>query len=223
MAPEAGTERLRDVINKRISEKDISESIELISKVGIQKSKLYFMIGLPTETSDDIEAIVELVLMIKSITRRGEITLSINPFIPKPFTPFQWCSYEDVKSLKDKLGTIKNGLKREKDIKVTSLSLREGYLQTLLSVGDRRVGRILVNAYRDGWRRAFKDSELHPDFYVRRQRDFSEILPWDFIDNGLKKEYLWKEYQRALNAQTTPPCPPLADGRKCVRCGVCVA
>ncbi|OGP39574.1 MAG: hypothetical protein A2022_04335 [Deltaproteobacteria bacterium GWF2_42_12] len=223
IAPEAGSERLRDVINKSFSERDIIEAINLISASGIQKLKLYFIIGLPTETLGDINAITELTLRIKSAMQGGLITLSINPFIPKPFTPFQWRGYEDIKSLKNKLDIIKNGLRSEKGIKISCLSPREGYIQTLLSVGDRRVGRVLVAAHAKGWKAALKETEPNADFYVNGQKDFSEILPWDFIDNGIKKEYLWKEYQRALNAQTTPPCPPLADGRKCVRCGVCVA
>ena len=223
IAPEAGSERLRDVINKSFSERDIIEAINLISASGIQKLKLYFIIGLPTETLGDINAITELTLRIKSAMQGGLITLSINPFIPKPFTPFQWCAYEDIKSLKNKLDIIKNGLTSVKGIKISCLSPREGYIQTLLSVGDRRVGRVLVAAHAKGWKAALKETEPNADFYVNGQKDFSEILPWDFIDNRIKKEYLWKEYQRALNAQTTPPCPPLADGRKCVRCGVCVA
>jgi len=217
IAPEAGSERLRNVINKNFSEKDIIEAINLISASGIQKLKLYFIIGLPTETLDDINAITELTLRIKSAMQGGLITLSINPFIPKPFTPFQWCAYEDIKSLKNKLDIIKNGLRSEKGIKISSLSPREGYIQTLLSVGDRRVGRVLVAAHAKGWKAALKETEPNADFYVNRQKDFSEILPCDFIDNGIKKEYLWKEYRRALKAQTTPPC----DVGRCMRCGVC--
>src|SRR3989338_4109032 len=131
IAPEAGSERLRDVINKRISETEILESIALISKAGIQKLKLYFMIGLPTETIDDMQAIIELTLKIKDMLHGGLITLSINPFIPKPFTPFQWCGYEDIKSLKHKMDIIKKGLKNETGIKLSFLSPRQGYIQTL--------------------------------------------------------------------------------------------
>ncbi|MBI5048993.1 MAG: TIGR03960 family B12-binding radical SAM protein [Deltaproteobacteria bacterium] len=218
IAPEAGSERLRNVINKKISEQNILESIALISKAGIQKLKLYFIIGLPTETIDDAIAVVDLVLKIQTAMHGGLITLSINPFIPKPVTPFQWCSYADMKSLKDKTSIIKNGLQNKKGINYSFLSQREGYIQTLLSVGDRRVGNILVDAHRKGWREALKNSEPNPDLYVSRERGFSEILPWDFIDTGIKKEYLWKEYQRALKVQTTPPC----DTGRCIRCGVCI-
>ncbi|MBI3399587.1 MAG: TIGR03960 family B12-binding radical SAM protein [Deltaproteobacteria bacterium] len=217
IAPEAGSERLRDVINKRISEKDIIMSTSLISKAGIQKLKLYFIIGLPTETIEDIETIVNLVLKIKTAMHGGLITVSINPFIPKPFTPFQWCGYEDMESLKNKMDIIKKGLKIEKGIKLSFLSLRQGYIQTLLSVGDRRVGKILLSAYAKGWKGALKNAAADADFYANRPRGFSEILPWDFIDTVIKKEYLLEEYERALKAQTTPPC----NVGKCVRCGVC--
>lgn len=224
IAPEAGSERLRDVINKSFSEKDIIEAINFISASGIQKLKLYFIIGLPTETLDDINAITELTLRIKSAMQGGLITLSINPFIPKPITPFQWCAYEDIKSLKNKMGIIKNGLKNEKGIKITSLSLREGYIQTLLSVGDRRIGKILVDAHKNGWKAALKGAKFDADLYVGSIRNLSEVLPWDFIDTGLKKEYLWKEYGCALKGRTTQPCrgtqAELGSGR-CVRCGVC--
>lgn len=217
IAPEAGSERLRNVINKSFCEKDIMEAIRLISEAGIQKVKLYFIIGLPTEIIEDIEAIVNLVLKIKTAMHGGLITVSINPFIPKPFTPFQWRGYEDMESLKNKIDIIKTGLKNEKGIKLSFLSLRQGYIQTLLSVGDRRVGKILRSAYAKGWKEALKNAEPEPDFYINRTKGFSETLPWDFIDNGIKKEYLWKEYQRALKGQTTPPC----NVGRCVKCGVC--
>ncbi|MBI5327906.1 MAG: TIGR03960 family B12-binding radical SAM protein [Deltaproteobacteria bacterium] len=218
IAPEAGSERLRDVINKKISEQNILESITLISKAGIQKLKLYFIIGLPTETIEDMAAVVDLVLKIQTAMQGGLITLSINPFIPKPVTPFQWCGYEDIKSLRNKMDIIKKGLQNENGINCSFLSPREGYIQTLLSVGDRRIGNILVDAHKKGWREALKKSEPTPDFYTSRERGFSEMLPWDFIDTGIEKEYLWKEYQRALKGQTTPSC----DTGRCIRCGVCI-
>ncbi|MBI5875413.1 MAG: hypothetical protein HZB81_06175 [Deltaproteobacteria bacterium] len=122
-----------------------------------------------------------------------------------------------MESLKNKIDIIKTGLKSEKGIKLSFLSLRQGYIQTLLSVGDRRVGKILFSAYAKGWKEALKNAEQGPEFYVNRTKAFSETLAWDFIDNGIKKEYLWKEYERALKGQTTPPC----NVGRCVRCGVC--
>lgn len=218
LAPEAATERLRKVINKDVSDKAILEAIRLVVEAGIQGVKLYFIIGLPTETEGDVRAIPDLVVRIRDKMKKGEITLSINPFIPKPWTPFQWHPYGDVGLLEDRLNRIKKGLAKVRGVKVTYLSPREGYIQTLLSRGDRRVGEVLVRVYQRGWKEALKGSNPEAGFYVTRPTGFQEILPWDFIDNGIKKGYLWKEYQRALKGLTTPPC----DVGRCTRCGVCV-
>lgn len=225
-APEAGTERLRNVINKGISEDDILKSVEMAISRGILNAKLYFLIGLPTETDDDIEGIVklakrikkEVLVLTKEAGRIGTITLSINPFIPKPWTPFQWSPMEDVKSLGNKLKYIKESLKKEGNIEVIHENPKDSYLQALLSRGDRRVGGIIKAALEAGsWNRGIKESQVDTDFYVYRVRGRDEILPWDFIDHGIEKSYLWKEYERALKGQFTPPCNP----PKCHRCGVC--
>jgi radical SAM superfamily enzyme YgiQ (UPF0313 family) len=225
-APEAGTERLRNVINKGISEDDILKSVEMAISRGILNAKLYFLIGLPTETDEDIEGIVklakrikkEVLALTKEAGRIGTITLSINPFIPKPWTPFQWSPMEDMKSLGNKLKYIKESLKKEGNIEVIHESPKDSYLQALLSRGDRRVGGIIRAALEAGsWNRGIKESQVETDFYVYRMRERDEILPWDFIDHGIEKGYLWKEYERALKYQFTPPCNP----PKCHRCGVC--
>ncbi|MBI4746546.1 MAG: TIGR03960 family B12-binding radical SAM protein [Deltaproteobacteria bacterium] len=225
-APEAGTERLRNVINKGISEDDILKSVEMAISRGILNAKLYFLIGLPAETDDDIEGIVklakrikkEVLALTKEAGRIGTITLSINPFIPKPWTPFQWSPMEDVKSLGNKLGCIKGALKKEGNIEVNHENPKDSYLQALLSRGDRRVGRVIRKALETGsWSRGIKDSQVDTDFYVYRIRNKGEILHWDFIYHGIEKGYLWKEYERALKGKFTPPCNP----PKCHRCGVC--
>jgi radical SAM superfamily enzyme YgiQ (UPF0313 family) len=225
-APEAGTERLRNVINKGISEDDILKSVEMAISRGILNAKLYFLIGLPTETDDDIEGIVKLakrikkdvLVLTKEAGRIGTITLSINPFIPKPWTPFQWSPMEDVKSLSNKLKYIKESLKKAGNMEVIHENPKDSYLQALLSRGDRRVGGIIRAALEAGsWNRGIKESQVETDFYVYRMRGKDEILPWDFIDHGIEKGYLWKEYERALKGQFTPPCNP----PKCHRCGVC--
>jgi len=133
--------------------------------------------------------------------RLGRIVLSITPFIPKPSTPFQWAPYEEINSLKRKLKLIKNELRREGNVQVIHDLPKWGYIQTLLSRGDRRVGKILLAAHSNGgnWRKTFKEINLNPDFYVHRKRDLDEILPWDFIDHGVEKDYLWGEYLEALN------------------------
>ncbi|PIZ20971.1 MAG: radical SAM protein, partial [Deltaproteobacteria bacterium CG_4_10_14_0_8_um_filter_43_12] len=136
----------------------------------------------------------------KGKKRLGRVTLSINSFVPKPATPFQWHPFDDIKSLNNKLKVIRNALKKESNINVISDLPKWGYVQALLSRGDRRVGRIILAAYRFGgdWKKAFRETDINPDFYVYRQRYFEEIFPWDFIDHGMKKEYLFAEYQKAL-------------------------
>lgn len=225
-APEAGTERLRNVINKGISEDDILKSVEMAISRGILNAKLYFLIGVPTETDEDIEGIInltrrikkEVLVLTKEAGRIGTITLSINPFVPKPWTPFQWCPMEDVKSLTNKLKHIRESLKKEGNIEVIHENPKESYIQAILSRGDRRVGGVIRKSMETGsWSRGIKDSQVDTDFYVYRVREKDEVLPWDFIDHGIEKSYLWKEYERALKGRFTPPCNP----PKCHRCGVC--
>ncbi|OGP32318.1 MAG: hypothetical protein A2073_02175 [Deltaproteobacteria bacterium GWC2_42_11] len=218
LAPEAGSDRLRDVINKCISDEEIFNAASLISEAGMNKVKLYFMIGLPTESDYDIEAIVLLVKKIRGIIKKGEITLKVNPFIPKPWTPFQWSPYAGIGVLQKRLKIVKRGLAIIKGIRVNFLSPREGYAQTYLSMGDRRLRDTLITAHYKGWREAFRKAEPLPDFFVNREKRFEEVLPWDFIDHGIKKRYLWDEYQRALKDITTPPC----NVGRCTRCGVCL-
>lgn len=209
LAPEAGSERLRKVIDKRITEDDILKAIEAVICNDILNIKLYFLIGLPSETLKDVEEIVHITKRIKHHVlkaskgnkRLGRVTLSINSFVPKPVTPFQWHPFADVKSLNNKLKMVRNVLRKEGNINVTSDLPKWGYIQSLLSRGDRRVGRIILAVYRFGgdWKRAFREIDINPDFYVHRQRNYDEILPWDFIDHGITKEHLFTEYQKALS------------------------
>jgi radical SAM superfamily enzyme YgiQ (UPF0313 family) len=129
-----------------------------------------------------------------------KITVSLNSFVPKPGTPFQWHPFEDLSSLNEKVKWVKEGFRKDRNISVTADLPKWAYLQTLLSRGDRRVGKLLLAAHNleGNWPQAYRSVDLNPDFYVYRPRTFEEILPWDFIDHGVKKEYLWKEYQEAL-------------------------
>lgn len=227
IAPDAGSERMRNVINKGISETDILDAAEMIVAAAIPNIKLYFMIGLPTETMDDVEAIVTLCKQIKhrflkssrARKRIGEITVSLNSFVPKPFTPFQWVKMDDVRLLKEKIKKVKNGLKRVANIRVHADIPRWAYIQALLSRGDRKVAKILslVNTNQGNWPKTFKSSPINPDFYVLRERSLDETLPWDFIDHGIRKSFLKTEYKRALEGKTSPPCPM----ESCNTCGVC--
>jgi radical SAM superfamily enzyme YgiQ (UPF0313 family) len=227
IAPDAGSERMRRVINKGITETHVLTAAEALVAGGIPNLKLYFMVGLPTETDEDVEAIVTLCKRIKhtflksSRARRhiGEITVSLNSFVPKPFTPFQWVPMEEVPRLKHKIKQVKTGLKRVANLRVHSDLPRWAYVQALLARGDRRVADLLAYAAdHDGnWAQTFKVSAVNPDFHVYRERDPAEILPWDFIDHGVTKNYLLKEYQKARQARTSPPCRV----ETCRTCGVC--
>ncbi|MES0445538.1 MAG: radical SAM protein, partial [Desulfobacterales bacterium] len=213
IAPDAGSERMRKVINKGITEEDVLNAAENLVAGGIPNLKLYFMIGLPTETMDDVEAIVLLCKQIKHrflkssrIRKRiGEITVSLNSFIPKPFTPFQWVPMDEVRSLKKKIKKIKDGLKRVANVRVHSDIPRWAYIQALLSSGDRKVAQILLlaNQNRGNWPKTLKASPVNSDFYVHRERSLNELLPWDFIDNGINKSFLKQEYKRALQGKTS--------------------
>jgi radical SAM family uncharacterized protein len=208
LAPEAGSERMRRVIRKGFAEEEIFRAAEILHDEGIRSFRLYFMVGLPAEGSGDVKAIVELTkrirhhLLKKERGKRGaaKVTLSLNSFVPKPGTPFQWHPFEEVRRLQEKIKAVRGGLKQERGVEVAADVPKWAYLQTLLSRGDRRVGRLLLAAHRLGgnWPQVFREADLNPDFYVYRRRSFEELLPWDFIDHGIGKEFLWQEYQEAL-------------------------
>jgi radical SAM superfamily enzyme YgiQ (UPF0313 family) len=227
IAPEAGSERLRRVINKHLSREQIIDAVRMIAKVGDFSLRLYFIIGLPTETREDIDEIIALVKAIKhhvvkeSATRGRirQIKLSVNCFIPKPFTPFQWFPMEHVSSLKEKQRWLKKALSKEGGVKVSFDVPKWAYLQTLLSLGDRRVAALLLASHKEAgdWNKTFRNSDLNPDFFVYRPKDLEEVFPWDFIDHGLRKEHLIKEYRLALKARESDTCRVGA----CKACGIC--
>lgn len=214
LAPETGSERLRRVIHKDLSDEQIFKAVSLIAHHRFPYLKLYFLIGLPTEQEDDIDELIALTRrvqhhLVKSHPRSRHpqtITLSINPFIPKPATPFQWHPLEQITSLKTKLRKIKGSFKKDKNIVVTWDLPKWSYLQCLLSRGDRRVGKILIAAHEQGgnFLRSYREVDINPDFYTYRPRSLDEIFPWDFIDHGISKQVLAAEYQRALTADASP-------------------
>jgi len=206
IAPETGSERLRKVVQKGFTEEEILSAVKILVAHGINNLRLYFIIGLPTESWEDIEGIVDLAKrirhqMLKERRELGEITLSINPFIPKAWTPFQWHPFDEVKRLKEKIKIIKRGLQKIPHLRVLYELPKWGYIQTLLSMGDRRVAQLLLLAHqtKGDWPSAFKNSYINPDFWVYREKKKEETFPWDFIDHGLQKETLWREYIKALN------------------------
>ena len=199
IAPEAGTDRLRKVINKRITEEDILDTANLILGSEIETLRLYFMIGLPTETREDIAGIIDLTKKVRAHSRKGHITLSISTFVPKPFTPFQWHSMAPLKEVKERLRLIKKGLMEEKGVRVFHDVPKYAYMQGLFALGSRKVGAIIEGAA-SGDPLALKGREYEKalDFFVFRKKDISENLPWDFIDAGVSKEKLWQEYIKAI-------------------------
>jgi radical SAM family uncharacterized protein len=208
VAPEAGTERLRKVLRKGYTEEEILNSIDILVEHGLLQIKCYFLIGLPSETDEDVKAILHLARQIRHrilSKRKGEkgrwnIILSVNPFVPKPATPFQWVPLEEVGELKRKLKILQRGMKGEQGMELIYDLPKWAYIQALLSKGDRRVGKILMAAHqREGdWGRALRETSINPDFYVYRNRDLDETFPWDFIDHGVPKERLKEEYLKAM-------------------------
>jgi len=224
MAPEAGSPKLRAVINKGIEEEHLFHALDLGLQAGIPNYRLYIMIGLPFEEDEDIEAIIDLANRLKDEMEargaRGRLTLSINPFIPKPFTPFQWKPMCDKKTVERRLKRIEQALKKRKNIHIINESPRSAYVQGVLARGDRRVADVLVRACEMGgakaFKRAMKDAGLDAAFYLSREREGDELFPWARLDMGFRTSYLWDELQKAEALQPTIPC---FDG--CHRCGVC--
>ncbi|MGH7348960.1 MAG: radical SAM protein, partial [Candidatus Rokuibacteriota bacterium] len=208
MAPEAGTERLRRVVRKAITDEQLYEACRLLRRYGIPNLKCYFMIGLPTETREDVEAIPDLAARLLERLAVlgpdghsfGKLTLSISSFVPKPWTPFQWAPFDDPRALEDKLDRIKRAARRLDTIRVVHENPREAALQALLARGDRRVADFIeLAAGLDGdWRRALREWDGDAAFFTRRPREVTEILPWDHFDVGVKKAGLAREWERAL-------------------------
>jgi radical SAM superfamily enzyme YgiQ (UPF0313 family) len=234
VAPEAGSERMRRVINKNLTEPDILRAADLLVGEGVKDLKLYFMVGLPAEEQEDVIAIAELAAKIRvrlataerARRRVARITVSVKPFVPKPWTPLQWDPMEEIPSLKRKLALLRAQLSKVPSIRLDTESPREAYFQTLMSRGDRRVGRIvraIHEADGDWWAviRRWQRGELagvpHPDAYVHRVYGDNEVLPWDFIDHRIAKSFLWVERRKALMEKQTPPC----DTTTCTSCAAC--
>ncbi len=236
-AAEAGTQRLRDVINKGITEEEILGGVGLAFRGGFDKVKLYFMLGLPTETYQDIEGIALLSKKIvwtwsdlpkEERSADVRVTSSTSFFVPKPFTPFQWSAQDSYEHFMEKQAFLTEKIRHKKiqyDCHDAFLSTLEG----LLARGDRRTGRLIYTAWQKGcrfdswsdlfsesaWKEAIEESGTELAYYNYRERMFSEILPWDFIDIGVTKKFLHREYEKAFEGTTTPPC-----NQKCNGCGM---
>jgi len=239
IAPEAGSERMRKVINKNLTEPQILEATSTLVGEGIENLKLYFMIGLPEERDEDVMEIARLAAKILERARAqensiGRVTVSLNPFVPKPWTPFQWDPMEHPQSIKRKVLLLRSELRRlgGSVIELDAESPRDAYFQTLVSRGDRRVGAILERLSAAGYeeagpiwqelRRIRRDVAAgsmlpDPDFFVTRRYAHDEILPWDFIDHQIHKWFLLSERKKAHYEHQTKPC----DVTRCTVCGAC--
>jgi radical SAM superfamily enzyme YgiQ (UPF0313 family) len=202
LAPEAGSQRLRDLMGKGFQEDDIFRAVTMLGQEGITNLRLYFMAGLPTEEEEDITALIELTKKIREVAeehsrggRPQRLTLSINQFIPKAATPWQWQPLADTGLVKKRVKRVVEAFRREASVRVIHDQPKWNYVQTLLSLGDRRVGKILLDLHQCGgnWPQALKASDLNPDFFVYRPKDHAEIMPWDFIETGVSKSFLLTE------------------------------
>lgn len=235
-APEAGTQRLRDVINKNVTEEEVLSTCKKAFDNGWTSVKLYFMMGLPTETTEDIEGIADLAMQVvhtfyKNPARQKgtgvQVSVSCASFIPKPFTPFQWEAEDSMESLKAKQKHLLESIPSRK-VKVSYHETPTSLLEGVLARGDRRLCRVLLDAYRlgckfdswddrfrfDAWMKAFEMNGIDPYFYTQRKREFSELLPWDHLDFGVSKKFLENENKKAHENKTTPHCR-----MKCAGCG----
>lgn len=224
IAPETGSDRLRKVINKGITEDDLRTSVRMAAAGGIHQIRFYIMVGLPTEMDEDIEAIIDLAkrtrAYMEEVGCHGRLTLSINPFIPKPFTPFQWMAMDTRREVNRKLKGIRKALSKDRQIEVLIESLKEAYIQAVLARGDRRLGSVLAACAKADGSKSFvglcQEAGIDVDQANYRERAFDEELPWDFLDMGLADGYLQAEWEKGLQGAYTAPCQ---DG--CQRCGVC--
>ena len=224
IAPEAGSARMRAVINKGIEEEHVFNTVRLGLKAGIKNFKLYIMVGLPFEQEEDIEAIIDLAQRVKDYMEgqgsKGTLTLSVNPFIPKLFTPFQWAPMADRKEVEQKLKHLEKSLRGRKHIVVNVESPKEAYVQGVLARGGRPVGEALLRACEAGgsksFKKALKEMGIRAETELYRERGEEEIFPWERLDMGFTRKYLYQELKRAEELKPTIPCFD-----NCHRCGVC--
>lgn len=225
MAPEAGSAKLRRAINKEITDEQIIETVSQAAMAGILNIKLYFLAGLPGETDEDISAIADLakkmrdafVKSSKPFGRAGKITVCVNPFVPKPHTPFQWEPFAPMAGLKKKIRFIRRALAGQPNITLKTESVKNAATQALLSVGTRRVGAMILDVFNGkSWSDVLRLPEAKSIY--AREKEKEEKLPWDFLDNVVTKQYLWKEREKSKTFKTTAPCP--APHSACRKCGV---
>ncbi|MGE0453053.1 MAG: radical SAM protein [Vicinamibacteria bacterium] len=229
LAPECGSDRMRKILNKQFTNAEILEKARWIFENGIQNLKLYYMVGLPWERHEDVEAIVSLTDQIREQMlavargrgRIGRLHPSVNPFVPKPGTPYQWLPMEDPKQTDRKLQFLRKAFARMPNVDAVIKSARTGVAQSALALGDRRMADALERAVQGGTdlKRGMKAAGLDPAFYLFRGRGRDEVLPWDIVDNGVSKAYYLRELDKSVKEQLSPHCPEI---QGCIRCGVCL-
>jgi radical SAM superfamily enzyme YgiQ (UPF0313 family) len=228
VAPETGSDRLRKVINKNLTNDEIVDICGAVFDRGMLTIKLYMMVGLPTETDEDLDEMVVLVERIKDrmleagkrFGRAGKIIPSLNGLVPKPNTPFQWEPICDEKELKRRLKYVSKKLSRIPNVEVRAMSARIAHEQALLSSGDRRIAKVIEATARlnGDLQAAIRETGIDPAFHTSRTRSHDETLPWEIVDAGLGRPFMEREHERAHEAQSTAPCPSV---NQCTRCGVC--
>lgn len=235
-APEAGTQRLRDVINKNVTMEEIEKTCTLAFDAGYTSVKLYFMMGLPTETLEDIEGIAQTAQRVVELFYQNpnrpkgksvQVSISVACFVPKPHTPFEFVPQDTHEVLREKQQHLLHSVKSRK-ISISYHDSRTSFLEAVFAKGDRRLGAVLLEAFRRGcyfdsweehfhfdiWLQVFRDMGVDPAFYANRALSADETLPWDHLDYGVTKQYLIREYEKAMQARTTQPC-----NRSCAGCG----
>ena len=234
-APEAGSQRLRDAINKNVTEEDLLNTCRLAFEGGWNNVKLYFMLGLPTETEEDILGIAELAnqvlhtwrLYAKNKNRGVRITVSTSCFVPKPHSPFQWEKQNTMDEYIAKVNLLRENIKA-KNVVYNWHDPQTSYIEATLSRGDRRMGKVIENVWRSGgrleawtdyfsfdrWMQAFDDAGVDPTFYAHRERSKDEVMPWDVVDVGVRKEHLWHEKEQCYRSELSPDCR-----KQCSACG----
>lgn len=222
VAPEAGSEKMRASINKGITEDHVYNAIELAAAAGMRNIKLYYMVGLPGEEDQDIEEMVAMILRIREkmdrVGNKGELVISVNGFVPKPFTPYQWSPLCSPKILKKRFKILHDGLKRNRHIKLITESLKETAVQAVLARGDRHIGAALLEAHEagDSLKNVLRRQGLDMEDLAQQQLQVGQVLPWSHLDVGVTEKYLALELERSLKGAFTPMC---FEG--CHRCGVC--
>ena len=222
VAPEAGSERLRAAINKGITEEHVRRAISIAAEAGMRHIKLYYMIGLPGEEDVDIEETVQMILRMRAemdaVGSKGELIISVNGFVPKPCTPYQWAPLCNVRTLKKRFKMLTDGLKKTKHVKLITESLKETVIQSVLARGDRRLGELLIEAHESGQnlKGVLKQHGLDAEELAERELELDAPLPWQHLDMGVTVDYLRLELERSEQGKFTPMCFD-----NCRRCGVC--